>query len=150
MMSGLRERATAAIQRDPRSGEDYLQMAKRQTRGDSPFAYDGLDRLIHERARLSVLTSLVSNVHGLTFNELKDLCALTDGNLSRHLQVLETAGLVSLLKGVENNRPLTLCRITVEGRRRYVSYLQVLEQIVTDASAAIADASAERALPNPK
>jgi DNA-binding MarR family transcriptional regulator len=125
-------------------------MARRPSRGDSPFAYTGLDRLIHERARLSVLTSLVSNVHGLTFNQLKELCALTDGNLSRHLQVLEAAGLVSSLKGFENNRPLTLCRITAEGRRRYVNYLRVLEQIVTDASVAMADTSTERALPKLK
>ena len=47
------------------------------------FAYEGLDRVIHERARLSILTSLVTNPKGLTFNDLKQLCALTDGNLSR-------------------------------------------------------------------
>ncbi len=53
------------------------------------FAYEGLDRVIHERARLSVLTSLITNPKGLTFGDLKQLCGLTDGNLSRHLQVLE-------------------------------------------------------------
>ena len=47
------------------------------------YAYEGLDRLIHERARLAILSSLASNEAGLTFNDLKDLCALTDGNLSR-------------------------------------------------------------------
>ena len=55
------------------------------------FAYEGLDRVIHERARLSVLTSLATNPKGLTFGDLKQLCALTDGNLSRHLAVLEKA-----------------------------------------------------------
>jgi DNA-binding MarR family transcriptional regulator len=124
-------------------------MAKQKTCRDSPFAYDGLDPLIHERARLSVLTSLVSHVYGLTFNELKELCALTDGNLSRHLQVLEAAGLVSSLKKFENNRRLTLCSITVDGRARYLRYLSVLEQIVADVSAATANASAGRESPKP-
>ena len=48
------------------------------------YAYGGLDRVIHERARLSVLTSLIANPRGLTFNNLKQLCSLSDGNLSRH------------------------------------------------------------------
>jgi DNA-binding transcriptional ArsR family regulator len=103
----------------------------------APFAYDGLDRVIHEHARLSVLTSLVTHVQGLTFSELKQLCALTDGNLSRHLQVLEDAGLVTIFKGVEHNRPITLCRITAQGRRRYIDYLSVLERVLTDAETAV-------------
>jgi DNA-binding MarR family transcriptional regulator len=106
-------------------------------RGAAPFAYEGLDRLIHERARLSVLTSLITNSQGLTFGELKDLCALTDGNLSRHLQVLEEAGLITIFKGTVQNRPLTLCRITTTGRKRYTDYLAVLEQVVLDAEAAV-------------
>lgn len=103
----------------------------------APFAYTGLDRLIHEHARLSVLTCLVSNHHGLTFNELKRLCGLTDGNLSRHLQVLEEAGLITLFKGTERNRSLTLCRVAPAGRKRYVAYLAVLEQVVGDAAQAV-------------
>jgi DNA-binding MarR family transcriptional regulator len=101
------------------------------------FAYDGLDRVIHERARLSVLTSLVTHAKGLLFGDLKQLCALTDGNLNRHLQVLEEAKLVSIVKSVQNNRPQTFCRITALGRKRYVEYLAVLEQVLNDASAAV-------------
>jgi len=100
------------------------------------FAYDGLDRVIHEKARLSVLTSLVTHQKGLVFGDLKELCGLTDGNLSRHLQVLEEARLIDIEKGYDHNRPQTLCRITAQGRRRYLDYLQVLEQIVRDAAAA--------------
>ena len=100
------------------------------------FAYDGLDRVIHEKARLSVLTSLVTHPKGLVFGDLKELCGLTDGNLSRHLQVLEEAGLIDIQKGYDHNRPQTLCRITAQGRRRYLDYLQVLEQIVRDAATA--------------
>jgi DNA-binding MarR family transcriptional regulator len=101
------------------------------------FAYDGLDRVIHERARLSVLTSLVTHSKGLLFGDLKQLCALTDGNLNRHLQVLEEARLIAITKGVQNNRPQTFCRITALGRRRYVDYLGVLEQVLLDAGAAV-------------
>ncbi len=102
------------------------------------FAYEGLDRVIHERARLGVLTSLMGHPKGLPFADLKALCRLTDGNLSRHLQVLEEAGIVEMIKGFERKRPLTLCRITDEGRRRYLEYLQVLEQVVRDAARAAA------------
>jgi len=98
------------------------------------FAYEGLDRLIHERARLSVLTSLVANPKGLTFGDLKQLCSLTDGNLSRHLQVLEKAKLVEIVKGHDRNRPQTVCRITASGRKRYLEYLETLEQVVRDAA----------------
>jgi predicted MarR family transcription regulator len=101
------------------------------------FAYDGLDRVIHERARLSVLTSLVTHSKGLMFSDLKQLCALTDGNLNRHLQVLEAAKLIAITKSVLNNRPHTSCRITALGRRRYVEYLAVLEQVLLDAAAAV-------------
>jgi len=100
------------------------------------FAYDGLDRVIHEKARLGVLTSLVAHPKGLLFGDLKQLCKLTDGNLSRHLQVLEEAGLVGIEKSFAHNRPQTVCRITAEGRKRYLRYLDVLEQVVRDASAA--------------
>ena len=101
------------------------------------FAYEGLDRVIHERARLSVLTSLIVHPGGLSFGDLKELCALTDGNLSRHLQVLQEARLVDISKGFEQNRPQTACRITKEGRRRYLEYLSVLEGVVRDAAAAV-------------
>jgi DNA-binding MarR family transcriptional regulator len=98
------------------------------------FAYEGLDRVIHERARLSVLTSLVTNPKGLTFGDLKQLCSLTDGNLSRHLQVLEKAKLVEIVKEHDRNRPQTVCRITASGRKRYLEYLSTLEQVVRDAA----------------
>jgi DNA-binding MarR family transcriptional regulator len=101
------------------------------------FAYEGLDRVFHERARLGVLTCLVAHPKGLMFNDLRRLCRLTDGNLSRHLQVLQEAGVVEVAKSFENNRPQTLCAITPEGRARYLGYLAVLEQVVRDAAAAV-------------
>lgn len=109
------------------------------------FAYEGLDRIIHEKARLSVLTSLLAHPKGVLFSTLKDLCGLTDGNLSRHLQILQDANLVEIVKSFEHNRPQTMCRITSNGRKRYVEYLSVLEQVVRDASAsAKADSSTDK------
>ncbi len=98
------------------------------------FAYEGLDRVIHERARLSVLTSLVTNPRGLAFGDLKQLCALTDGNLNRHLRVLEKDEMVEIVKKHDRNRPLTICRITASGRARYLEYLETLEQVIRDAA----------------
>jgi DNA-binding MarR family transcriptional regulator len=103
---------------------------------EARFSYEGLDRVIHERARLSVLTSLVAHPRGLAFPDLKRLCGLTDGNLSRHLAVLQEADLVDLEKGYDHNRPQTLCRLTPSGRTRFLEYLAVLEQVVRDAQTA--------------
>ena len=114
---------------------------KSERGGQGRFAYEGLDRVIHERARLSVLTSLITNPKGLTFNDLKQLCALTDGNLSRHLSVLEGAKIVETTRGHDRKRPQTVCRITAHGRKRYLEYLTTLEQVVRDA----ADAQSEAA-----
>lgn len=110
--------------------------------GEGRFAYEGLDRVIHERARLSVLTSLITNPRGVSFGDLKQLCSLTDGNLSRHLRVLEEAGIVEISKGMDKNRPLTICRITASGRKRYLEYLETLEQVVRDAARGAKDAEA--------
>lgn len=109
-------------------------MKGKASSGEGRFAYEGLDRVIHERARLSILTSLVTNPKGLTFVDLKQLCSLTDGNLSRHLRVLEKARMVEIVKGHDRNRPQTLCRITAAGRKRYLEYLSILERVVRDAA----------------
>ena len=110
---------------------------KKEPRSSPPYAYAGLDRVIHERARLSVLTSLATHPQGLRFGDLKQLSGLTDGNLSRHLQVLVTGKLVELTKSFEGNRPQTFCRLTSFGRKRYAEYVLVLEKVVRDAAAAV-------------
>src|SRR5271155_1756781 len=113
-----------------------LKSVNRKSQAASPFAYDGLNRVIHERARLGVLTCLVTHPKGLPFPEMKKLCALTDGNLNRHLQVLQEASLVSLAKGPDRGRPQTLYRISALGRKRYLEYLTVLEQVIVDGATA--------------
>ena len=124
-------------------------MKSKPPSAEGRFAYEGLDRVIHERARLSVLTSLVTHPGGLTFNDLKQLCSLTDGNLSRHLSVLEKANLVEIVKGHDRNRPQTFCRITASGRRRFLEYLSTLEQVVQDAAEVAKGKSSAGLLRNP-
>lgn len=97
------------------------------------FAYDGLDRAMHEKGRLAIMTSLTTNSGGLIFGDLKRLTSMTDGNLSRHLDVLRDAGLVEIWKRFEGRRPQTLVRLTTEGRRRFVQYLAELESVIRDA-----------------
>jgi DNA-binding MarR family transcriptional regulator len=100
------------------------------------YAYDGLERVIHERARLSILSSLASNPQGLAFNDLKQLCHLTDGNLSRQLQLLQESAFVAVTKSTKNNRPHTQVALTAAGRERFLEYIAVLESVVADATAA--------------
>jgi len=101
--------------------------------GGGRFAYDGIDRVIHEKARLSIVASLAQHPGGLLFNDLKELCALTDGNLSRHLAVLQEAGVVEVKKSFERNRPQTQCKLTAAGRRRFADYVNELENVIADA-----------------
>jgi len=121
-----------------------IRMSSSKDGRTSQYAYAGLDRVIHERARLGVLTSLAAHPKGLRFGDLKQLCGLTDGNLSRHMQVLQAARLIEVTKSVERNRPQTSIRLTVEGRRRFVGYLAVLEQVVRDAAVAVKRQPARR------
>ena len=104
------------------------------------YAYEGLDRAMHEKARLGIMTSLMARPDGLLFGELKQLCALTDGNLNRHLEVLREAGLVEVWKGYEKRRPQTLCRLTPLGRQRFLEYIAELEKVIRDAAPAMSKA----------
>jgi DNA-binding transcriptional ArsR family regulator len=100
---------------------------------NAPFAFEGLDRVLHEKARLSIMTLLADHPKGVSFTELRQLCGLTDGNLSRHVQILEEAGMVQVTKGFEGRRPLTTCQLTDDGRARFSDYLGVLEQVLRSA-----------------
>ena len=108
--------------------------AKNDPKTSGRFAYGRLERVIHEKARLSIMASLASHRDGLLFADLKELCALTDGNLSRHLSVLERSKMIESLKQQDQSRPQTLCRITASGRNRYLAYLSTLERVIQDAT----------------
>ncbi len=119
-----------------------------QPNDDGRYAYEGLDRVLHEKARLGIVTSLAAKSEGLLFTDLKSLCKLTDGNLSRHLTVLQDAGIVDIHKGYRGKRPQTLCRLSDSGRKRYLAYIAVLESVLADAVTAAAGAKkARRGLP---
>ncbi len=100
------------------------------------FAFEGLDRTIHEKARLGLMTSLVARPEGLAFTDLKELCDLTDGNLNRHLEALHAAGLVEIRKTKAGRRTRTICRVTPLGRKRFLEYVAELERVVAEAAAA--------------
>ncbi len=102
------------------------------TGGVGRFSYDGLDRAMHGKARLGILSSLAANDAGLLFNDLKRLCSLTDGNLNRHLVVSSEAGLVETWKGQQGPRPQTLYRLSANDRRQFAEYIDVLERIVAN------------------
>jgi DNA-binding MarR family transcriptional regulator len=88
-----------------------------------------LDRLVHERLRLGILSALAVNP-SLTFNELKKLLDTTDGNLSVHSRKLEDAGYVACAKSFEGRLPRTDYRLTAAGRRALERYLDHMEAII--------------------
>src|SRR5690349_20278229 len=93
-----------------------------------------LDRLVHERLRLGILSALSVN-ESLTFNELKKLLDTTDGNLSVHARKLEEAGYVACAKSFEGRMPRTDYRMTAAGRRaleRYLDHMEALIQAMRD------------------
>ena len=110
------------------------QQSDQKAGGAGRFAYEGLDRVIHEKARLSILSSLASHADGLVFGDLKSLCALTDGNLSRQITQLQEAGFVEVTKGYYRKRPQTTVKLTRQGRKRFLEYIEVLESVLADAA----------------
>ena len=88
-----------------------------------------LDPILHERGRLAI-AAILAAVESLTFTELRDELAMTDGNLSVHLQKLEDKGYVAIAKNFVGRRPQTTCRLTPAGRRAFARYLSHLEAIV--------------------
>ena len=96
----------------------------------APFAYECLERIFHERGRLAVCTCLIANPDGLSFTALQDACALTDGNLNRHLHALAETGVVQLERVRGSGRPTTMVRITEPGKARFLAYIDELEAVV--------------------
>jgi DNA-binding MarR family transcriptional regulator len=91
-----------------------------------------LDRVIHERGRLAIMSMLAASP-GLSFTELRDMLEMTDGNLTTHLRTLQEAGYVSVAKSYQNNRRLTTLSLTAAGRTAFADYVSLLERIVKEA-----------------
>jgi DNA-binding MarR family transcriptional regulator len=95
----------------------------------NPEPYLQLDRVIHEKGRLAIMSMLAASPE-LSFTELRDALAMTDGNLTTHIRALQEAGYVSVAKSFQNRRPLTTCSLTAAGRKTFADYIKLLEQIV--------------------
>jgi len=91
-----------------------------------------IDRVIHEKGRLPIMSLLAAST-SLSFTEMRDELGMTDGNLSMHIKTLQEAGFVSVTKSYSNQRPLTTCALTPAGRKAFADYIDLLEQIVRQA-----------------
>lgn len=95
----------------------------------NPEPFLQLDRVIHEKGRLAIMSMLAATPE-LSFTEMRDALGMTDGNLTTHIRTLQEAGYVSVAKSYQNNRPLTTCSLTAAGRKAFAEHIDLLEQIV--------------------
>ena len=95
----------------------------------NPEPFLQLDRVIHEKGRLAIMSMLAATPE-LSFTELRGALGMTDGNLTTHIRTLQEAGYISVTKSFQNNRPLTTCSLTPAGKKAFTSYINLLEQII--------------------
>lgn len=100
----------------------------------NPEPFLQLDRVIHEKGRLAIM-SLLAATPDMAFTELRDALQMTDGNLTTHVRTLQEAGYVVVAKSYQNNRPLTTSSLTPAGRKAFAEYVELLDQIVRQARA---------------
>ncbi len=98
----------------------------------NPEPFLQLDKVIHEKGRLAIVSAL-SATPELSFTELRELLGMTDGNLTTHLRTLQDAGFVAVTKSSKEKRPLTTCSLTSAGQKAFAEYIDLLEQIVKSA-----------------
>ncbi len=112
-----------------KTGQTAAEPAPSANKAAGPASAPRLDRLIHERLRLGILSALAVN-ESLTFNELKKLLDASDGNLSIHARKLEEAGYVSCTKSFQGRMPRTDYRLSAAGRRALERYLDHMEALI--------------------
>jgi len=95
----------------------------------NPEPFLQLDRVIHEKGRLAIMSMLAASPE-LSFTELRNALAMTDGNLTTHIRALQQEGYVAVAKSFQNRRPLTTCSLTAAGRKAFTEYINLLERIV--------------------
>ncbi|HEU6447660.1 MAG TPA: transcriptional regulator [Verrucomicrobiae bacterium] len=95
----------------------------------NPEPFLQLDRVIHEKGRLAIMSMLAASPE-LSFTELRDALDMTDGNLTTHIKALQQEGYVSVTKSYKDKRPLTTCSLTASGREAFAGYINLLEKIV--------------------
>ena len=106
------------------------------TKHENPYA--ALKTLFHEPNRLAMMSALSQAIDGLTFNDLKRECGLTDGNLSRHLKTLEEAEAIRIEKTFVDAKPRTTVFLSDAGRKSFIEYLQALEEVLQKAARSVA------------
>ena len=107
-----------------------------------------LDRVFHERGRLAICSTLIAHPDGVSFTQLQEACALTDGNLNRHLHALAEEAIVGTERRTGSGRPQTIVRITPAGRDRFLAYIDALEAIVREVQLGVSSSeSPVRAVP---
>ena len=95
----------------------------------NPEPFLQLDRVIHEKGRLAIMSMLAATPE-LSFTELRDTLGMTDGNITTHIRTLQEAGYIAVSKSYEKNRPLTTCSLTAAGKKAFAGYIDLLEQIL--------------------
>jgi DNA-binding MarR family transcriptional regulator len=95
----------------------------------NPEPFLNLDRVIHEKGRLAIMSLLAASAE-LAFTEIRDTLRMTDGNVTAHLRTLHEAGYISLTKSMEAGRGVTTYALTITGRKAFNAYLDLLEAIV--------------------
>jgi len=95
----------------------------------NPEPFLQLDRVIHEKGWLAIM-SMLAATPALSFTELRDALAMTDGNLTTHIRILQKEGFVVVSKSFANKRPLTTCTLSAAGKKAFAGYIDLLEQIV--------------------
>ena len=104
-----------------------------------------MEKLFHEPNRLAIMSALCAAEEGLSFNELKATCALTDGNLNRHLKVLQEAKAITIKKTFVADKPRTTVYLSKTGIERFGEYLEALREVLEQAARAIPDAAPQAA-----
>ncbi len=97
----------------------------------NPQAFLQLDRVIHEKGRLAIMSMLAASPE-LSFTDLRDALKMTDGNLTTHIRTLQEAGYLSVTKSYKNKRPLTTCALTAPGKKAFAGYINLLERILQE------------------
>ena len=95
----------------------------------NPEPFLQLDRIIHEKGRLGIM-SLLAATPQLSFTEIRDTLNMTDGNITAHVRTLHEAGYLAVTKAFQGGRPLTTYTVTPAGRKAFTAYINLLEQIV--------------------
>ncbi len=97
----------------------------------NPDAFNQLDRVIHEKGRLAIM-SLLAATPQMSFTELRDTLSMTDGNLTSHIKTLQYEGYIAITKSYEKSRSTTTYSLTEKGRKAFRRYLDILEQILKE------------------